>query len=134
VQVENNVTYNTVGHCFFLEDGIKTGNQYVRNPGIMTKCHPTLPCVPSNLAAEGSRSGAGANGQSSKDVLIPSDNTVSTLLHAITSSAILAPSTMRRIPSPASVQPADGARAFEWNVGVEAQRQGFALAAIPLRY
>ena len=27
LQVENNVTYNTVGHCFF-EDGIETGNQH----------------------------------------------------------------------------------------------------------
>ena len=24
LQVENNVTYNNVGHCFFLEDGIET--------------------------------------------------------------------------------------------------------------
>src|ERR671912_495427 len=58
LQVENNVTYNTVGHCFFLEDGIETGNQYVRNLGIQTKCHPTKPCIPTNLAAEGSRAGA----------------------------------------------------------------------------
>ncbi|MET0282791.1 MAG: G8 domain-containing protein [Steroidobacteraceae bacterium] len=80
LQVENNVTYNTVGHCFFLEDGIETGNQYVRNLGIMTKCHPTKPCAPTNLAADGLRSTLppGAAGQASKDVLIPSDNTVST--------------------------------------------------------
>ena len=39
LQVENNVTYNTVGHCFFLEDGIETGNQFVRNLAIQTKCH-----------------------------------------------------------------------------------------------
>ncbi|RYZ58025.1 MAG: transmembrane domain-containing protein, partial [Proteobacteria bacterium] len=45
VVVQNNVTYNTVGHCFFLEDGIETGNQYVRNLAIQTKCHPTKPCV-----------------------------------------------------------------------------------------
>ena len=38
LQVENNVTYNTVGHCFFLEDGIETGNQYIRNLAIQTKC------------------------------------------------------------------------------------------------
>ena len=31
VRVENNVTYNIVGHCFFLEDGIEHGNQFVRN-------------------------------------------------------------------------------------------------------
>jgi cell migration-inducing and hyaluronan-binding protein len=77
LRVENNVTYNTVGHCFFVEDGIETGNEFVRNLGIQTKCHPTLPCVPTNLAASGEpRTGTG--GQQSKDVLLPSDNTVST--------------------------------------------------------
>ncbi|MBT2135937.1 hypothetical protein KK137_16500, partial [Croceibacterium sp. LX-88] len=49
VRVENNVTFNTVGHCFFLEDAVETGNQFVHNLGIMTKCHPTLPCEPTNL-------------------------------------------------------------------------------------
>ncbi len=74
VQVENNVTYNTVGHCFFLEDGIETGNQFVRNLGIQTKCHPTLPCLPTNLTlAQQSTAG-----QTSEHILIPSDNTVST--------------------------------------------------------
>ena len=74
LEVANNVTFNTVGHCFFLEDGIETGNRFVNNLGIQTKCHPTLPCEPTNLtdAARGSR------GQESKHVLIPSDNTVST--------------------------------------------------------
>ncbi len=52
VQVENNVTYNTVGHCFFLEDGIETGNQYVRNLAIQTKCHTSKPCDPTNLRAD----------------------------------------------------------------------------------
>jgi cell migration-inducing and hyaluronan-binding protein len=75
LRVENNVTYNTVGHCFFMEDGVETGNQLVHNLGIQTKCHPTLACVPTNLGIPGER---GANGQSSEDVLIPSDNTVST--------------------------------------------------------
>jgi cell migration-inducing and hyaluronan-binding protein len=74
LRVENNVTFNTVGHCFFLEDGIETGNRFVHNLGIMTKCHPVLPCEPTNLtdAARGSK------GQQSDHVLIPSDNTVST--------------------------------------------------------
>src|SRR5207249_492885 len=39
LRVENNVTYNTVGHCFFLEDGAEHGNEFVHNLGIMTKCH-----------------------------------------------------------------------------------------------
>jgi cell migration-inducing and hyaluronan-binding protein len=60
-----------------MEDGIETGNQVVHNLGIQTKCHPTLPCVPTNLAADG-ESQAGTNGQASEDVLIPSDNTAST--------------------------------------------------------
>ncbi len=57
VQVENNVTYNTVGHCFFLEDGIEHGNQFVHNLAIQTKCHTSKPCVPTNLAAAGESHG-----------------------------------------------------------------------------
>ena len=53
LRVENNVTYNTVGHCFFLEDGIEHGNEYVHNLAIQTKCHTSKPCVPTNLAASG---------------------------------------------------------------------------------
>ncbi|AKH44323.1 cell migration-inducing and hyaluronan-binding protein [Altererythrobacter atlanticus] len=72
--VEGNVTYNTVGHCFFMEDGIETGNQFVRNLGIQTKCHPTLPCEPTNLFL----AHQSTEGQKSEHILIPSDNTVST--------------------------------------------------------
>jgi cell migration-inducing and hyaluronan-binding protein len=75
LQVENNVTYNTVGHCFFLEDGIENGNQFIHNLAIQTKCHTSKPCVPTNLAASGETRN-GTNGQQSKDVLLPSDNTV----------------------------------------------------------
>src|SRR5690348_6242703 len=53
LRIENNVTYNTVGHCFFLEDGIETGNEFVKNLAMQTKCHPTKPCAPTNLAANG---------------------------------------------------------------------------------
>ncbi|MEO6388076.1 MAG: G8 domain-containing protein [Croceibacterium sp.] len=79
VLVENNVTFNTVGHCFFLEDAVETGNQFVHNLAIMTKCHPTLPCIPTNLGPAGDAGGpgAGAAGQASRDILIPSDNTAS---------------------------------------------------------
>jgi cell migration-inducing and hyaluronan-binding protein len=66
-----------VGHCFFLEDGVEHGNEFVHNLGIMTKCHTSKPCVPTNLAAAG-ESRAGTNGQASKDVLLPSDNTAAT--------------------------------------------------------
>jgi cell migration-inducing and hyaluronan-binding protein len=67
VRVENNVTFNTVGHCFFLEDGIETGNQFVRNLGIQTKCHPTLPCEPTNSARQrAGASGDGGAGQRSR--------------------------------------------------------------------
>jgi len=83
LRVENNVTYNTVGHCFFLEDGIETGNQFVRNLAIQTKCHPTKKCVPTNLAANGENDYTYENrlavrqiSFSGKDTLLPSDNTV----------------------------------------------------------
>jgi cell migration-inducing and hyaluronan-binding protein len=78
LQVENNVTYNTVGHCFFLEDGIEHSNEFISNLGIQTKCHMTLPCAPTNLAASGSDYASNPSGQNSEDVLIPSDNTAST--------------------------------------------------------
>jgi cell migration-inducing and hyaluronan-binding protein len=77
LDVENNVTYNNIGHCFFLEDGVEHGNQFVHNLGILTKCHPDAPCVPTNLAAAGEKRAAG-NGQQAKDVLLPSDNTAAT--------------------------------------------------------
>jgi len=76
VTVENNVTYNNIGHCFFLEDAVEHDNQFVHNLGILTRCHPDAPCVPTNLAAAGE--GPRTNGQQAKDVLIPSDNTAAT--------------------------------------------------------
>ncbi len=81
VRVENNVAYNTVGHCYFLEDGVETGNQFIHNLGMMTKCHPDgKPCVPTNLGPIGSEGKVVFDpaGQNAKDVLIPSDNTAST--------------------------------------------------------
>ncbi len=80
VRVQNNVTFNTVGHCYFLEDAVETGNQFIHNLGILTKCHPDgKPCVPTNLGPAGSvaTSAPGSSGQTAKDVLIPSDNTAS---------------------------------------------------------
>ncbi len=80
LRVENNVTYNIVGHCFFLEDGIEHGNEFVRNLAIQIKCHPTKPCVPTNLAANGeiteNRQTIRQVSMSGKDTLLPSDNTV----------------------------------------------------------
>jgi cell migration-inducing and hyaluronan-binding protein len=81
LRVEGNVTYNTVVHCFFLEDGIERGNEFVRNLAIQTKCHPTKKCVPTNLAAAGefdyaNRQALRRTSFSAKDTLLPSDNTV----------------------------------------------------------
>ena len=72
--VENNVTYNTVGHCFFMEDAVETGNRVVRNLGIQTKCHPTLPCQPTGLFLPIQNE----DGQKSEHILLPSDNTAAT--------------------------------------------------------
>src|SRR5579871_3445588 len=84
LHVENNVTYNTVGHCFFLEDGAEHGNQFVHNLAIQVKCHTSKACVPTNLAANGENLGSNslnratyrADSMSGKDTLLPSDNTV----------------------------------------------------------
>jgi hypothetical protein len=80
LQVENNVTYNNVGHCFFLEDGIERGNRFVRNLAIQTKCHTSKPCDPTDLAPFGSTADLlnfKTTGQESREILIPSDNTAS---------------------------------------------------------
>jgi cell migration-inducing and hyaluronan-binding protein len=81
LRVENNVTYNTVGHCFFLEDGIEHGNEFVRNLAIQIKCHTSKACVPTNLAPNGeidsaNRQAIRTASMSGKDTLLPSDNTV----------------------------------------------------------
>jgi hypothetical protein len=78
LDIENNVTYNNIGHCFFLEDGVEHGNQFVHNLGMLTKCHPDAPCVATRLAAAGESRPAAGNGQNAKDILLPSDNTAST--------------------------------------------------------
>src|SRR5687767_12694694 len=79
LRVENNVTYNIVGHCFFLEDGIEHSNEFVRNLAIQIKCHPTRKCVPTNLAPNGevseNRQTIRQASMSGKDTVLPSDNT-----------------------------------------------------------
>src|SRR4029078_7356507 len=65
------------------EDGIEHGNQFVRNLAIQTKCHPTLECVPTNLAANRERKTRHENPAAARqasfhsgNTLLPSDNTV----------------------------------------------------------
>jgi cell migration-inducing and hyaluronan-binding protein len=67
-----------------MEDGIEHGNEFVRNLAIQTKCHPTLDCVPTNLAANGERDSSYADRAAYREAsfhggntLLPSDNTVS---------------------------------------------------------
>src|SRR5690348_15906259 len=81
LRFENNLTFNTLGHCFFMEDGIEHGNVFVSNLAIQTKCHPTLPCVPTNLAANGERDAQYADRAAYREAsfhggntLLPSDN------------------------------------------------------------
>jgi hypothetical protein len=76
VRVENNVAYDNVGHCYFLEDGVEHGNQYLNNLGMLTKCNPTRPCNSTNSIV--GVYGGGGQGQNATDQLIPSDNTAST--------------------------------------------------------
>lgn len=37
VLVQDNIAYNAIGHCYFLEDGAETGNVFERNLGLLTK-------------------------------------------------------------------------------------------------
>jgi hypothetical protein len=42
LRIEENVAFDTKGHCFVLEDGIETGNEFIRNLGAMTGIPNTL--------------------------------------------------------------------------------------------
>jgi len=42
-QVEDVVGYDTLGHCFFLEDGIERDNVFVHNVGLVTRPGSLLP-------------------------------------------------------------------------------------------
>ena len=80
LRIQNNVTYNTVGHCYFMEDAVEHGNKFLHNLAILTKCHPDgKPCVPTDLGPFKTKDGKNFNlaGQDAKDILIPSDNTAS---------------------------------------------------------
>src|SRR5690606_21593725 len=55
------------------------GNEFVKNLAIQIKCHPTMKCVPTNLAANGEvedRRAARQASFSGEHTLLPSDNTV----------------------------------------------------------
>jgi cell migration-inducing and hyaluronan-binding protein len=80
LDVENNVTCNNIGHCFFLEDAAEHGNQFVHNLGILTKWNPDAPCVATNLGPFGSGGGRNSDtaGQNARDILLPSNNMAST--------------------------------------------------------
>jgi cell migration-inducing and hyaluronan-binding protein len=43
LQVRDVVGYDTLGHCFFLEDGNEQNNQLIHNLGLVTKPGTLLP-------------------------------------------------------------------------------------------
>jgi cell surface hyaluronidase len=43
LQIKDVVGYNTIGHCFFLEDGNEQDNQLIHNLGLVTKPGSLLP-------------------------------------------------------------------------------------------
>jgi hypothetical protein len=50
LRIEDNVAYDTKGHCFMTEDGIETGNEFIRNMGAQTG--PPTTIIP-NLGPNG---------------------------------------------------------------------------------
>jgi hypothetical protein len=53
LRVEENVAYDTKGHCYITEDGIETGNEFIRNLGAKTSSPETI--IP-NMGANGDES------------------------------------------------------------------------------
>lgn len=48
--IQENVAFDTKGHCYIVEDGIETGNRFIRNLGALTSIPATL--IP-NLGSNG---------------------------------------------------------------------------------
>jgi hypothetical protein len=49
LRIEDNVVFDTKGHCYVLEDGIETGNEFIRNLGSQTgKPEKLIPNLGSN--------------------------------------------------------------------------------------
>ena len=42
-QIKHTVGYDTLGHCFFLEDGIEQRNTFFHNLGLLTRPGTILP-------------------------------------------------------------------------------------------
>jgi hypothetical protein len=42
LRIEENVAFDTKGHCYMLEDGIETGNEFIRNLGAQTDAPTTI--------------------------------------------------------------------------------------------
>ncbi len=45
VRITDDVAFDTVGHCFFLEDGAETGNLLARNLGMLTRAAPASAAI-----------------------------------------------------------------------------------------
>ena len=63
LRVENNVTYNTVGHCFFLEDGVGARQRVCSQPGDPDQVSYVQAVRPDQPRREPARPEAGTNGQ-----------------------------------------------------------------------
>ena len=46
LRIEENVAYDTKGHCYMTEDGMETGNEFIRNLGAKTDIPATI--IPNN--------------------------------------------------------------------------------------
>lgn len=55
LQVKDVVGYNTLGHCFFLEDGNELDNQLIHNLGLVTKPGSLLPADRTSDMCQGLR-------------------------------------------------------------------------------
>ena len=49
LKIQENVAYDTKGHCYLTEDGTETGNEFIMNIGIQTA--PVTVLIPSSSAA-----------------------------------------------------------------------------------
>ena len=43
LDIENNVAFDTIGHCYFLEDGAERANSFINNLAILSRVGSLIP-------------------------------------------------------------------------------------------
>lgn len=71
--LSRNVAFNTIGHCYYIEDGVEENNKFQYNLAAYQVPIWATPGVPTNFAPPGSQSQEGLQLDQNSNIVIPAD-------------------------------------------------------------